>query len=73
MEESGNESTTSGAGEYRTYTPPPLLDDVTEPTDHTPIPDGMYIALIITDALQCFFQKNLQGGEGGKSAWDNSI
>lgn len=42
--ESGeNESIESGSGQYRTYTPPPLLDEVAEATESAP--EGMYYTL----------------------------
>ena len=37
-----NDSVESGSGHYRTYTPPPLLDDVAEATGSESIPEGIH-------------------------------
>lgn len=46
--ESGeNESVESGLGQYRTYTPPPLLDEVAEATESAP--EGMQFQVTLTN------------------------
>ena len=50
--ESGeNESIESGSGQYRTYTPPPLLDEVAEATESAPEGTIHYFRSLYQDVL----------------------